>query len=91
LADLFDEVTLFDMTNNNLSCDKKKNHAFLNFWRPQFAYKIKKKKVAKCLHFLFSFDEKKTKVARNSTSVARIFCFHNKKRSKNAAFRQIGD
>ena len=38
MADLFDEVILFDMTNNNLSFGKKKIHAFFNFWRPQFAY-----------------------------------------------------
>ena len=34
---------LFDMTNNNLSFDKKKIQAFFNFWRPQIAYKKKKK------------------------------------------------
>ena len=31
-------VTLFDMSNNDLSFDKKKIHAFFNFWRAQFAY-----------------------------------------------------
>ena len=84
---LISMADLFDMTNNNLSFDKKKFMRFSTFGAHNLLTKIRKK-VVKCLLFLFSFDEKKSRVIQLPLR-AYLISFHNKKRSKNADFRQI--